>query len=421
MRKNTLSVAGLCVNPEGITKRTIIISTESGLIVEIRDFTDTADIVAKDLIFPGFLDVHTHCREDESGEEVYKEDFITGGNAAINGGVVHIAEMGNNPRPPIDALSYRRKEAIAAKCPVPVTLYAMIGPGTNPITQRRLPYKLCHARTTGKNDLIFFENRKVIEEVARRYVGQDVSHHCEDAEMLKQFAEELTHELRRPPETEVSAIDFAIYLTERIIGRGKICHCSVGMGLHKIVEARKRGIQLYFELAPHHCFYDRSMITDTNRPLMQMNPPLRTHYDRRECISALRGGDGAILATDHAPHDLKRDKLGEKVASGQPHLDTYGPFTTWLMEQRDFTPQQIAKVCSTNPGEWLNRFLGHEYGHGYGRIAPGYMGSLTLIDRCTSFDVRKENLKTKCGWSPFEGTTFPGSVEHTIIKGCVLK
>ncbi len=417
--RNVLRVAGGCVNPEQKFYATVVINIETGLITAIEGYDKNADIVARDLIFPGFLDVHVHGREDITREENYKEDFETLGKAAVNGGVVHVAEMGNNPKPPVDLTGYLAKEELTSTCVVPVTLYAMMGPETHPLQGEHVPYKLCHARTTGKSDTIFFPTQAAILETAERYVGRHVSQHCEDLEVLELHKGEKLHENKRPPQAEENSIDLGLWLIEHIFGQGKLCHCSVATGIDKIVHAKRRGVQVTCEITPHHLYFDSSMITDENRPWMQMNPPLRSKKDRLFCIGALKRGDIDVIATDHAPH-TPDDKMNG--ASGQPHLDTLGPFITWLMKEHDFSPSDIARVCSTAPAAFLNKFLRYpESGHGYGRIAPGYIGSLTLIDRTTPITIAKETLKTKCGWSPFEGVTFPGSVQHTIVRGKVLK
>ncbi len=422
--KSTLTIAGWCVNHYRKFKATVTISRETGLIIDLDLFDSNADIVLSEdhLIFPGFIDVHVHGREDTSKEEIRKEDFYTLGQAAVNGGIIHVCEMGNNPVPPIDDESYAAKEALTHTSVVPVTLYAMIGPNTRPL-KRRVPYKMCLARTTGKNDLIFFPNYYSVEEAAKRYRGQHVSFHAEDSEILKLHANEPLHENRRPDTAEWSAINRSILLIERYFGRGKICHCSVCTGIDQIYYAKQRGVPITCEVAPHHLYFDVSMITEENAPWMQMNPPLRSPKDRLSCIEDLKHGKIDMIASDHAPH-LPAEKNPEdktKRASGQPHLDTFGPFTTWLMEKQGFNPQNIARVCSFAPAQFLKEFLPESYGNGYGQIEVGFVGSLTVIDMATPVTVSKEMLKTKCGWSPFEGVTFPGSVAYTIVKGRVLK
>ncbi len=191
---------------------------------------------------------------------------------------------------------------------------------------------------------------------------------------------------------------------------GKLCHYSVGAGLPLIREARRRGLPVTAEVTPHHLFFDTGQITERNRPWLQMNPPLRTAADREAMLAALRDGDADYLATDHAPHTVAEKERG---VSGQPHLDTFGPFVTWLLVEHGFTPQRIAAVCSANPGAFVNPFRSDRHG----RLLPGYVGSLTVLDLKRPTPVRREDLRTKCGWSPFEGITFPGSVAAVFVRG----
>jgi dihydroorotase len=122
------------------------------------------------------------------------------------------------------------------------------------------------------------------------------------------------------------------------------------------------------------------------------------------------------LATDHAPH-TPEDKMGGK--SGVPHLDTYGAFATWLMAEHGFSARDIARVCAYNPGCFVKEFLPQGFGNGFGVIEPGYFGSLSILNPDAPTAVRREDMKTKCGWSPFEGYTFPGRVTYTILNGNV--
>ena len=105
--------------------------------------------------------------------------------------------------------------------------------------------------------------------------------------------------------------------------------------------------------------------------------------------------------------------------SGTPQLDTYSLICAWLMTEYHFKAKDIARVASFNPGQFVNQFLGKEFGKGFGRIEKGYQGSLTVIDLGVGTTVNRENLKTKVKWSPFEGITFSGSLKMLMIKGQV--
>src|SRR5271167_666181 len=106
---------------------------------------------------------------------------------------------------------------------------------------------------------------------------------------------------------------------------------------------------------------------------MQLNPPLRGPADWAALLEALRDGTADYLATDHAPHTIAEKEQGN---SGQPHLDTFGPFVTWLLVEQGFTPARIAAICAANPGTFVNPYRPEKWG----RLLPGYVGSLTVLD-----------------------------------------
>jgi dihydroorotase len=402
-------IAGRIVNPEGVSRGQIRI--ERGVIVETAGALGSPDVSYGDdcLIFAGMGDIHIHARDDVSGKEAYKEDFGTAAAAAIHGGVVHVADMPNNPAAPIDDASYaaKRRHLAAREVPIQVTLYAGIGPGTRPLSFA-VPYKAYMGHSVGD---LFFTSLAQIDETLAHYRGQNVSFHCEDPELLDAHKGAATHEERRPAECEVSATRFALEMIEKHALRGKLCHYSVEGGLPLIRTARKRGLPVTCEVTPHHLYYDVGDITLDNRGLMQMNPPLRRDRDRLAMLEALRDGTLDYLATDHAPHTLAEKAKG---ISGQPHLDTYAPFVTWLLLEQGFTPERVAAVCSANPGTFVNPYTASKR---FGRIEAGYVASLTVLNLARPTTIRRADLRTKCGWSPFEGVTFPGSLEDVWIDG----
>jgi dihydroorotase len=402
-------ISGQLVSPEGV--RAGQVRFAGGTIDAAGPALGRADYEFGDdcLIFAGMGDIHIHARDDVSGAERYKEDFCTAARAALNGGVVHVADMPNNRVAPIDDASYRGKQAHLRErnVPITVTLYAGIGPGTKPLSFP-VPYKAYMGPSVGD---LFFTTLEQLDETLSRYRGCDVSFHCEDPVLLDAHRNAPTHETRRPPECEVSATAFALRMIEKYDLTGKLCHYSVGEGLALIREARGRGLKVTCEVTPHHLYFDTAGITDANRRWMQMNPPLRAAADRLAMLAALRDGTLDYLATDHAPHTLEEKARG---ISGQPHLDTYGPFVTWLILEQGFRPEQVAAFCSANPGRFVNRYTAPKK---FGRIEPGCVASLTVLNLAKPTTIRRENLFTKCGWSPFEGVTFPGSVEAVFVEG----
>ena len=399
------SIEGIIANTG--EKKCIEIDTNTGLIVNVAEPSGIADLVLKDeIIFSGFIDLHVHAREDASHKQDYKEDFITAGEAAINGGVVAIGEMPNNPVPPVDDDSFETKNNLTKKSPITIVLYAGIGPNAKPLF-KKVPYKVFMGPSVGD---LFFTSNEELEKVLEKYENQYVSFHCEDPKILEENANKNTHEAKRPPEAEISAVDFALKLIEKYNLVGKICHCSTIEGINKIIDAKKRGINVTVEVTPHHLYFDETMLPE-NRKNFQVNPPIRqTQENRLSLIKLLKNGDIDYLATDHAPHTIEEK---EKGISGLTHLDTYGPFITWLIREHNFTEEEVVRVCSYNPANFINNFILDKYG----KIEKGYVGSLTILDLNKPITITKDKLKTKCGWSPFEGITFPGSVVRTIIKG----
>jgi dihydroorotase len=386
------------------------VAIENGIIVAVGPDLGPPDHVFSDdcLIFAGMGDIHIHARQDVTGRDNHKETFATAAAAALHGGIVHVADMPNNPAAPVDDASYAAKERLLAEAQLPVafTLYAGIGPGTRPL-RRHVPYKAYMGPSVGD---LFFRNLDDLDRTLAAYRGRAVSFHCEDPTLLEVHKSAATHEARRPPACELSATRFALALIEKYSLMGKLCHYSVGEGLPLIRAAKARGLAVTAEVTPHHIFFDTAMLTEQNRPWMQMNPPLRSPADRAAMLEALRDGTADYLATDHAPHTVAEKMQG---ISGQPHLDTYGPFVTGLLVEQGFTPERVAAVCSASPGAFVSAFRGEKFG----RLAVGYVGSLTVLDLRRPALVRREDLRTRCGWSPFEGVIFPGSVAAVFVRG----
>lgn len=408
-----LTIEGI-IATTGLRKR-IEIDINSGVVSNVGDPIGSADIfLNNELIFPGFIDIHVHAREDSSHEQDYKEDFVSAGEAAINGGVVAFADMPNNVVPPVDDTSYDIKNELAKSASrrtgVDIVLYAGIGPHTS-LLNKKVPYKVFMGHSIGD---LFFTNYEDLEKAIAKYNGQNVSFHCEDPKILEENKNELKHESRRPSTAEVSAVDFALHLIQKYNLIGKICHASTIEAINKIVDAKSRGVNVTVEVTPHHLYFDETNMGNQISEL-QVNPPIRqTQENRLALIKNLKDGNIDYLATDHAPHTIEEKAKG---ISGMPHLDTYGYFATWLMHEHNFTPQDIARVCAKNPGDFINQFIEEKYG----TIEQGCVGSFTIIDTNKPTTITKEMLKTKCGHSPFTGVTFPGSVVMTIVKGKIKK
>lgn len=413
MKEFFKKISGKIVTHSNTFIGTIGYNSSTGLIETVSEGIDSDSVVYSPenvLLFPGFGDIHIHAREDESGKHTYKEDFVSSGNAALNGGVVHVADMPNNPIPPVDDSTYQKKEDLTKKAPIHITLYAGIGPETQPLS-RNVPYKVFMGPSIGE---LFFKDNISLENTIQHYQGQNVSFHCEDPEVLESSKQEKNHEDRRPKKAEILATEFALYLIEKYKLKGKLCHYSTGEGLQKILAAKKRGVMVTCEVTPTHLYFDRTMLTPENYKWFQMNPPLRDPEDKEILLNALKQGDIDYIATDHAPHSIEEKKQG---ISGISQLDTYSLFVTHLLLDKGMDPHTIARVCSKNPGDFVRPYLPKKFGNGFGEIQVGYSASFTLLNLKKPFLFQKENIKSKSGWSPFEGFIFPGSLEALYFHG----
>lgn len=371
------------------------IEIQDGVITAVGQGLGKADLVFDEdhLIFPGFGDVHVHLRE---GQE-YKEDYHTGARAALAGGITFCLDMPNNPVSPVDAQTMQRKREILGEPPLHIGLYAALGPGTKPFGHDH--YKAFLAHSIGP---LYFEDLEAVEPALEPYRGCQVTFHCEDPQMLR--PEQSNHEASRPPEAEVRAIEVALDLARKLDLKANIAHVSTAAGLRLILE---RG-GATAEVTPHHLFFDvdnRGKFAQGK--FIKMNPPLRTAADREFLRQAFVDGKVDFLATDHAPHTVQEKSTSNP--SGVPHLDTYGAFCTWLMKEHGCSPEVICRCAAENPGRF---FDGRPR-----RLEVGQPADLTILNLNSPWTVQAQDLHTKCGWSPFEGFTFPGRVTQTWVGG----
>jgi dihydroorotase len=424
------SIQAVCATSKDVSRREIIFDSISGLIVNIRECTlpqSSVDFYYNDdyLLFAGMGDIHIHAREDISGKNNYKENFHSVCCAALNGGVVHVADMPNNPVPPIDDESYLSKMKLASKVEIPILMYAGIGPHTNPLSFS-VPYKVYMGPSVGD---LFFKNNDELLNVLEKYRNLWVSFHCEDPDILEQNKNGPDHFTRRPMQAELLATDFALKLIEMFQLKGKLCHYSSGAGLDAIRAARKKGVNVTCEVTPQHLYFSEENIRSkdlTEQVLFQMNPPIRSNSDSKKLLDALRNNEIDYLATDHAPHSPE-EKL--KGMSGLPGLDTYAPFVTWLLLDQKISPQTLALVTAENPGLFFNQFLESlnaksgiytKWGKGMGFLEPEFSASFTILNLKKSHRVTKSNIKSKALWSPFLNITFPGSLEAIFLSGKLI-
>ena len=275
---------------------------------------------------------HPHpCPRGRHRADNYKETFATAAAAALHGGVVHVADMPNNPGGADRRRQLRRQGNAAAASRI-----CRSSSRSTPASARargRLSARFPTRRTWGRASATCSSPRW--RSSTGRWpaiAGRAVSFHCEDPVLLEKHkgaadarsaparrVRAERHALRPGDDREVSAHGQAVPLLRR---------------RRTAADPRRQGdagLPVTAEVTPHHVFFDTAQITAANRPGMQMNPPLRGPADRAAMLEALRDGTADYLATDHAPHTLA-EKARASPAS------------------RTWTP-----MARSSPGCWSNR------------------------------------------------------------------
>jgi len=361
------------------------------------------------VIFPGFIDTHVHLRSP--GWE-NKEDYATGTAAAAHGGVTTVFDMPNNPSPAtVPRVLEAKARLAAAQALIDVKFLGGVGRSLADVARIRrmvVGYKIYLAETTG-NLLVPPERlRSSLAAVGR--TGMPASVHCEDQSTLDRMKRVLAGEDRpdlhadlRPPRAEVESVKTV--LEARGNTKTNVCHVSTAGALRLVSQHRKSG-GVACEVALHHLFFSRKQMFASE--LLRMNPPLRGEDDRKAMVRGLRTGAIDFLVTDHAPHTLEEKR--ERAACGVPGLDNYSNLVSWLVTGHRFGLETIAAVCSGNPAS----FFGLQ---DRGAISVGRRADFTVLDLKSPERASSESVRSKCGWTPYEGFEFPGRARWTIFGG----
>ena len=393
----------------GVTRERLRICRSSGTIIERGDLSGEPDVVWPDGIHvcPGFLDIHVHCRDDPSGEHRYKEDFLSSSQAAIQGGVVLMGDMPNNPIPPSNQQDYQRKRDLADETAlVDVVIHGLVTPEGDCFSSE-IPWKCYFGPSVGEIDSW---GDKGVTAVLENYRGQRVTFHAEDPPMLIAAQNEDTHEKRRPPEAEVAAIETILKVCRELDITAHIAHLSTAEGLYQIEKARSEGQVVTTEVTPHHLAFDMENRHEWQcGEWLQMTPPLRTPHDREVLKTALLNGTIEVMATDHAPHTVEENRKG---ISGVPQLDTFGAYVCQLASE-GFPWEVLVDRASTRPAELFDPFTRGTLG----QLTPGAVASLTIVDPNQSWTIERSAVRSRAGWSPFEGHPFPGTILETVVRG----
>lgn len=369
------------------------------------------------IIFPGFVDIHVHLREP--GWE-HKEDFRTGSWAAVHGGVTTAVDMPNNPVPATTRSVIIQKRRLAdEKAVVDVRLNGGVSAlnlaDIEGIKEYVVGYKLYLSETTGAAAFPLARLDSALDEIAK--TTRPVSFHCESQAVIEEYRKRLeskevaaVQKGLRPPEAEMEGVRAVVSaLKGEPALKANICHASLGNTVNTVRREQAGKLNIFCEATLHHLYYEqRAMI---GNPLLKTNPPLRSEQDRQALLEGLKEGTVSFLVTDHAPH-TEEEKIA-RGAAGVPGLDDYGHIVSWLIKDQSIDPVLVAKFTSSNP----SNFLGLD---DRGELSPGKKADMTVLDLHYPQVVRGDELRTKCGWSPYEGREFPGRIRWTIRDGELL-
>ncbi|PTV95632.1 dihydroorotase [Halanaerobium saccharolyticum] len=367
------------------------------------------------IIIPALIDMHTHLREPGFEE---KETVKTGCEAAAAGGFSAVAAMPNtkpiadNPAV-VEHLKLKSEQAAVRVYPI------------GSITQDSKGEVLSEIGTlakTGVKALSDDGNPVMNSEIMRRAMEYasafdlPVIDHCED-ENLSQDG--VMHEGYHstifglkgiPAAAEEIMVARDIVLAEMTGIHLHIAHLSTEGSLNLVKEAKARGVNVTFEVTPHHLLLTDKAVENYN-PDTKVHPPLRSERDKKMLVEALKAGEIDVLATDHAPHTFE-DKLGEfdYAAFGISGLETalsllYHNFIkteiiNWneLLRMYYYKPGEILKIESEG-------------------LKQGARADLLIFNPEHEWTVNKNKFKSKGKNTPFAGQKLTGKNEITFVGG----
>ena len=364
-------------------------------------------------VMPGVIDSQVHFREP--GLE-HKEDLHTGTKAAVMGGVTSILEMPNTkpPTTSVEALADKVERGVGrAYCD-----YGFFMGGTDDNFDWKaleaVPgcsgIKIFMGSSTG--NLLVSEDDKI-----RNILSQSLRRsaiHCEDEQRLierKDIAQDgghpRFHHQWRDAKSAFLATERLLKIAREVGARVHVLHVTTAEEMDLL--AKNKDI-CTVEVTPQHLTLN-SEAYETIGSRAQMNPPVREEFHRVALWEALRKGVVDVIGSDHAPH-LLEEKSNKYPASpsGMPGVQTILNLMLHHCNQGMLPLGQLVDLLCTSPA----RIYGIR---NKGRIVLGYDADFSVIDLKHKWEVRDEDMFSKCGWTPYHGQTWLGKARMTIIRG----
>ena len=360
------------------------------------------------IVFPGFCDVHVHLREPGFS---YKETIRTGSLAAAAGGYTTVLAMPNlNPVPDSVENIGKELDIIRRDAVVEVLPYASItvdekGEALSDIEGLA---DLCAAYSDDGKGVA---QDDLMEEAFHRTkaLGKILACHCEDKALVKggyihdgEYARIHGH-AGICSESEWRPIERDIDILRRTGGSYHVCHVSCRESVEIIRAAKKEGLDVTCETAPHYLLLDESDLREDGR--FKMNPPLRGREDRLALIEGIKDGTVDMIATDHAPHSPAEKSKGLKgSAFGITGLETAFPMLyTCLVKEKIITLEKLIELMAVNPRKRFG--------------LPLEKAGFTVFDLNEKYRIDPDRFLSMGRATPFEGREVYGRCLVTAVCG----
>ena len=416
--KNILIKNGHLVNSQSISREDILV--KNGKINSIGNISksDSYHIIdaTNKYIFPGIIDPQVHFRDPGL---THKEDLRTGSMAAAAGGVTTFFEMPNtNPATTTIEKLEKKYETAAKKSLVNYSFF--LGATTDNIDEiekmkGNCGLKIFMGSSTG--DLLV-DNDHALEKIFASCKSV-IAVHAEDEQTLKDSAKFTTgsdfanHTKARPVEAAVRATQKAIDLALKYNRKLHVLHLSTAEEVEIIRQHKSTGL-ITCETTPQHLLMEAPDIYNKIGSFAQMNPPIRTKRHQKELWSGLMDGTINCIATDHAPHTLEEKNLPYGQApSGMPGVETSLTLILNEVSKGKISLKDVVKWMSENPAKLYNI-------RNKGFLKAGYDADITIIDMDKEKVISNDFMKTKCGWTAFNGFTTKGWPITTIVNGEIV-
>ena len=385
--------------------------------------TDGAEVIdASGLtLAPGLIDIHVHLREPGQG---YKETIATGTAAAAAGGFTAVAAMPNttpvNDSPEITRwMQSPDRGARVRVFPIGAATRGSKGDVLNDFAALKSAGAVA-VTDDGRPILKDGVMRETLAAAAR--VGLTVIQHAEDTRMtqgasMNQGPAAFRLGLRgMPPEAESSLVERDIRLISELRDSHAhlhVAHTSTAAAVAAVRQARRNGLRVTCEVAPHHFLLTEEHVGMYNTHA-KMNPPLRSAADRDAMIEGILDGVVDAIATDHAPHAQHEKEVEfEHAPNGITGLETaLGLCLRWLHREWRLPLGRVLSLLSAQPAALLNL-------KGRGTLAVGSYADVVVFDPKAEWTYRAAETKSKSKNTPFDGWTMQGKIRWTICEGRV--